>query len=61
MTRLLPARSRRSRATQASVLLSGSLSAFALDIATVVSSALSPDCLEYRVVGVCFWLYCTKE
>src|SRR3546814_8164501 len=30
-----------------------------MDTATIVSSALSPDCLEYRVVGICYWLYCT--
>jgi len=24
-----------------------------------VASALSPDCLEYRVVGICYWLLCT--
>ncbi|MDR1936224.1 MAG: TIGR03756 family integrating conjugative element protein, partial [Candidatus Accumulibacter sp.] len=23
------------------------------------ASALSPDCLEYRVVGLCYWLYCS--
>ena len=32
---------------------------FALDTATIVTSALSPDCLEYRVVGICCWLFCT--
>ncbi|KPL47707.1 hypothetical protein XAXN_18230, partial [Xanthomonas axonopodis] len=21
---------------------------------------LSPDCLGYRVVGVCYWLFCTS-
>jgi integrating conjugative element protein (TIGR03756 family) len=56
MTRSLLARK---KAILASLLCCGSLSASALDTATVVSSALSPDCLEYRVVGVCFWLYCT--
>src|SRR3546814_2222132 len=51
--------SRRLRATAASLLLSAATSTFALDTATIVSSALSPDCLEYRVVGICYWLYCT--
>lgn len=51
--------SRRLRATVASLLLSTATSTFALDTATIVSSALSPDCLEYRVVGICYWLYCT--
>ncbi|HEJ1429450.1 TIGR03756 family integrating conjugative element protein [Pseudomonas aeruginosa] len=50
---------RRLRATVASLLLSAATSTFALDTATIVSSALSPDCLEYRVVGICYWLYCT--
>ena len=59
MTRLPITRSHRRKAVLASLLFCGSLSASALDTATVVSSALSPDCLEYRVVGVCYWLYCT--
>ncbi|RMV79111.1 hypothetical protein ALP05_04373 [Pseudomonas caricapapayae] len=32
---------------------------FALQSATIVQSAISPDCLEYRVVGICYWLLCT--
>ena len=59
MTRLPITRSHRRKAVLASLLFCGSLSASALDTATVVSSALSPDCLEYRVVGICYWLYCT--
>lgn len=51
--------SRRSRATVASLLLIAATSAFALNTSTIVSSALSPDCLEYRVVGICYWLRCT--
>ena len=47
---------RRLRAIVASLLLGAATSAFALNTATIVSSALSPDCLEYRVVGICFWL-----
>ncbi|CCG36499.1 conserved hypothetical protein [Xanthomonas citri pv. mangiferaeindicae LMG 941] len=43
----------------AAVLLGAASSAFAINTATIVSSALSPDCLEYRVVGICYWLYCT--
>ena len=27
-----------------------------LDTSTITASALSPDCLEYRVVGICYWL-----
>jgi integrating conjugative element protein (TIGR03756 family) len=59
MNRLLLAPSRRLRASIASLMLSAVPSAFALDNATLISSALSPDCLEYRVVGLCYWLYCT--
>ena len=51
--------SRRLRATVASLLLGAATSTFALDTATIVSSALSPDCLEYRIAGICYWLYCT--
>ncbi|WP_248800620.1 TIGR03756 family integrating conjugative element protein [Pseudomonas sp. MWU13-2105] len=31
----------------------------ALDTATIVPSVSSPSCLEYQVVGVCYWLRCT--
>ncbi|NAO28902.1 TIGR03756 family integrating conjugative element protein [Pseudomonas syringae pv. dysoxyli] len=31
----------------------------ALDTGSIMSSVLSPNCLEYRVVGICFWLLCT--
>ncbi|MGL4667460.1 MAG: TIGR03756 family integrating conjugative element protein, partial [Saezia sp.] len=34
-------------------------SSFALNTATIVSSTLSPDCINYKVVGICYWLYCT--
>lgn len=30
----------------------------ALDTGSIVASTLSPSCLEYRVVGICFWLRC---
>jgi len=59
MNRLLAASSRRTRLAIASVLLVGAASSSALDTATIVSSALSPDCIEYRVVGICYWLLCT--
>ena len=59
MKRLLSASSRRARLAIASVLLGGAASSFALNTATIVSSALSPDCIEYRVVGICYWLFCT--
>jgi len=31
----------------------------AVTTATIVSSSLSPECLEYKVVGICYWLFCT--
>lgn len=41
------------------LFLAASGSAQAIDSATVTTSALSPECLEYRVVGICYWLFCT--
>ncbi|VXC22660.1 Integrating conjugative element protein [Pseudomonas sp. 8Z] len=32
----------------------------AINTAAIVSSTVSADCLEYRVVGICFWLRCTS-
>lgn len=51
--------SRHARGAVASALLGAAASTFALDTATLVSSVASPDCLQYRVVGVCYWLHCT--
>lgn len=31
----------------------------AINSAAIISSSLSPDCLEYKVVGICYWLFCT--
>jgi len=47
------------RAGVASVLLLSATGSYALNTATIVGSVASPDCLEYRVVGICYWLYCT--
>lgn len=47
------------RAQLLAALLAATTSAVALDTETIVSSALSTDCLDYRVVGICYWLYCT--
>lgn len=45
------------------LLLAGTLAsttaALALDTPAIVASVASPDCLQYRVVGICYWLYCT--
>ncbi|TPG90309.1 TIGR03756 family integrating conjugative element protein [Pseudomonas caspiana] len=35
-------------------------SAFALNTAMITASSLSPDCIAYRVVGICYWLYCNN-
>ncbi|WP_425057015.1 TIGR03756 family integrating conjugative element protein [Sodalis ligni] len=43
----------------AALFFGSSTQVFALNTATIVSSVLSPACLEYRVVGICYWLYCT--
>jgi integrating conjugative element protein (TIGR03756 family) len=47
-----------SRWTLALVLTGVATSAFALTTVTITAAALSPDCLAYRVVGICYWLYC---
>ncbi len=31
----------------------------ALSTADITASTASPDCLSYRVVGICYWLFCT--
>lgn len=41
-------------------LLGVPLSALALNSAQITASIASPDCLNYRVVGVCYWLFCTN-
>ena len=40
-------------------LLGTATPARAVDTASIVQSAWSQDCLQYRVVGVCLWLRCT--
>lgn len=41
-------------------LLSFSCSTIALDTATIVGSSLLPECLDYKVTGICYWLLCTN-
>ena len=41
------------------VLLVSTGNASAIDSATVTTSSLSPACLAYRLVGVCYWLRCS--
>ncbi len=45
----------------AAILLSTATPGFALTTAEIVASTLSPDCLEYRVIGICYWLYCSRS
>lgn len=45
----------------AAILLSTATPGFALTTVEIVASTLSPDCLEYRVVGICYWLYCSRS
>lgn len=33
--------------------------ALAVNTAQIIASSLSPDCLHYRIVGICYWLHCT--
>ncbi|MDR2260327.1 MAG: TIGR03756 family integrating conjugative element protein [Azoarcus sp.] len=33
--------------------------AFALDTSAIVDAVASTDCLDYKVVGICFWLRCS--
>ncbi|UJB64418.1 TIGR03756 family integrating conjugative element protein [Acidovorax sp. YS12] len=55
---MMPARRLR-RAIGALFLTLASPSFALLDTATIIASSRSLDCLEYRVVGICYWLYCT--
>jgi integrating conjugative element protein (TIGR03756 family) len=36
-----------------------SLPAWTLDTASLAQSAISPACLDYKLIGLCFWLSCT--
>ena len=40
-------------------LSAGAASAYALDTTAIAASVVSPDCLQYRVVGLCYWLHCS--
>ncbi|HAF2412777.1 TPA: TIGR03756 family integrating conjugative element protein [Salmonella enterica] len=48
----------RLRATAAALLLGVTGSALALNTVSITTSALSQDCLDYQVVGLCYWLQC---
>ncbi len=47
------------RLSVAAVFASLSVSAQALDTTTIVTASLSPDCLDYKNVGTCYWLFCS--
>lgn len=47
------------RSLLASAALSVATCSYAIDSATITTSALSPDCLSYRVTGICYWLFCS--
>ena len=49
------------RIIAASVLLLSAAGSHALDTVTIVSSVVSPSCLDYRVIGICYWLHCSKS
>lgn len=51
--------SSRARLLSAACMLGIASSSFALNTATITASALSTDCLAYRIAGVCYWLHCT--
>jgi len=41
------------------LLMFGTLASATTDTARIIAASFSPDCLQYRVVGICYWLYCT--
>lgn len=48
----------RLRLALACLLLGVGGSVLTLDTATIIASALSPDCFAWKVVGLCYWLDC---
>lgn len=52
--------SNRFRIAILSAILGCNSLAYAIDTAQISASTVSPDCIEYRVVGLCFWLRCDK-
>lgn len=44
----------------AAALLTVALPAAAgTNTAAITASVMAPDCLQYRIVGICYWLFCT--
>jgi len=54
-----PRKTDRRRALTAAVLLIATEQCLALTTPTIIASVTSLQCLEYRVVGICYWLLCT--
>ncbi|EAS1759877.1 TIGR03756 family integrating conjugative element protein [Salmonella enterica] len=40
-------------------LLALTLPALAITTPQIIASSLSADCVQYRIVGICYWLMCT--
>lgn len=49
---------RRIKTALASAVLALSGAVHALETPAIIASTASPDCIEYRVVGICYWLLC---
>ncbi|MCI5764014.1 TIGR03756 family integrating conjugative element protein [Actinobacillus porcinus] len=39
---------------------SGNVAANQINTATILTSSASPGCADYKLVGMCYWLFCTK-
>ncbi|MFG0634520.1 TIGR03756 family integrating conjugative element protein, partial [Pseudomonas sp. xss_2] len=49
----------RGRAFVAITLLIAAEQCLALTTPAIIASVASLQCLEYRIVGICYWLLCT--
>lgn len=47
------------RSALATLLLCSVANSHALSTAELISSSMSQPCMEYKVVGICYWLLCT--
>lgn len=56
---LLPLRHYRLKALLLLYIMAQPFAASAINSLQIVASSLSPSCLEYRVTGICYWLFCT--
>lgn len=59
MTKVMPSLVLSSAVVVGLASLVGSAPAKALTTPEIVTSSLSTECLDYQMVGVCAWLYCT--